>query len=208
MSNFMHELAIKARDKSKNNGIAYYDKVYNLEELISEFLQCDVYFPNSVESARLKSYSIAQWYCTDSYVGFCGIFLDDNLIAITHQAGRKCDIDYYFISNELAKEFLNFLKELRDEFEEEKNLLNNMEILNLEEFKSFKDGYFQVQYYSQILTSIYKNVYIKENDIYIKCDSFKPNPLSERYSCKGIIVTFNEEDHLKAMDEVYFKCSD
>lgn len=202
MSNFMYDLAHKA----KNNSFPNKDyTVSNLEELISEYLECNDYFDTYVKSDRLKMYGIAEWYCTDSYVGTCAIFLDDELIAITYQEGRKCDTYYHFLSEPLCKKFLDFLKELRDKFKSEKDLINKMDILDLKTFEFLKDGYFQVDYVDQILGHIYRDAYIKVNDIYIKCDSFKR--ANKDYLCKDLIVVLNKKSYTKNLKEIYFKCN-
>ena len=198
MSNFMYDLAHKAKANANPN--TNYN-VSNIESLISEYLQCNFYCESYVEDTeRLQSYGIAQTYCTDSYVGVCCVFLDDELLAITKQDGRKCDEDYYFVTEEMSQKFLNFLKEIRTRYEKEKDLLN----LDLKDFEHLKEGYFQVDYVDNILSNIYKDAYLKTDVEYIKCDSYKK--ANNSYICKDLLVVVDGKEIEINLKNIYFKC--
>ena len=202
MSNFMYDLAHKAKANANPN--TNYN-VSNIESLISEYLQCNFYCESYVEDTeRLQSYGIAQTYCTDSYVGVCCVFLDDELLAITKQDGRKCDEDYYFVTEEMSQKFLNFLKEIRTKYEEETDLLNHMWDLDLKDFEHLKEGYFQVDYVSNILSNIYKDAYLKTDVDYIKCDSYKK--ANDSYICQDLLVVVDGREIEVHLSNVYFKC--
>lgn len=45
---------------------------------------------------------IYQWYCSDQFVGWYAYLNGDELVCLTLQEGRKCDIDVFWASNEVA----------------------------------------------------------------------------------------------------------
>lgn len=52
---------------------------------------------------RIKAYYIIKWQCTDTWVGLSAIFLDDELVAVSSQEGRKFDANIEFVSEEAAR---------------------------------------------------------------------------------------------------------
>lgn len=66
---------------------------------------------------RVKSYWLIKWYCTDTVVGMRAVFFDDELAAMTWQAGRKSDLDVEFVSVEMAKKLREYILSSRPESE-------------------------------------------------------------------------------------------
>lgn len=62
---------------------------------------------------RFKSYWLAKWLCTDTWVGMKVYFLDDEAICISVQTARKSGTDYEFASKESADKLRKFILELR-----------------------------------------------------------------------------------------------
>jgi len=62
-----------------------------------------------VNQDRLKAYWIANWYCTDSYVGYRMYFLDDEPVAVSLQPGRKSNETFEWFSKEMALRVRDYL---------------------------------------------------------------------------------------------------
>jgi hypothetical protein len=69
---------------------------------------------------RVKKYWIKSWLCTDTYVGLAAYYLDDELVAISTQQGRKYDEEFEWVSVELRHKLRTFLLS----FEEDDNMLH------------------------------------------------------------------------------------
>jgi len=73
---------------------------------------------NEPDDKRLKIYFLHKWYCTDSWVGYRAYFLDDVLIAVTYQCGRKFDQEFHYTwknSSEKLKDYIkSFMVEERE----------------------------------------------------------------------------------------------
>lgn len=82
-------------DKSAQN--EDWISVYTLAKELNIPMGCSY-----AESSRIKCYWIGKWYCTDSYVGYRMYFFDDIPVAVSSQAGRKCDEIFEWFSRELA----------------------------------------------------------------------------------------------------------
>lgn len=200
MSNFMEKLALRAKSQAKPNGTYQPD----IEKLITEFLQIQFESSKYVESDRIQEYPMAIWCCTDTYVGMYCLFLDEEFLSISYQPARKSHTEYFFVNEEMSDKFLSFLKEMREKYEDKKDLKNYMATLNLEDFKSFEDGYFQVSFAKEIIN---KNVYIKKYDRYIKCENWQP--ASNGYIEDRLIVNYDAEDILVPLTDIYLEiCED
>lgn len=55
------------------------------------------------DSPKVKKFPLKTWLCTDTIVGFHAYFLDDTLVAISHQCGRKYPVEMYWIDTEKYK---------------------------------------------------------------------------------------------------------
>lgn len=94
---------------------------------------------------QLKAYFLFKWYCTDSYVGYRGYFLNDELVAVSTQMGRKCSEVFEWVSTELYKKTKEYIRSLMDDNDDEPNL----NILDLDEV--IPDYGMQVDFSEQIL---------------------------------------------------------
>ena len=71
---------------------------------------------------RLKIYYLHKWYCTDTWVGYRAYFLDDELIAITQQVGRKYAEHFHYISKESRRKFKKFVESFIMEEDEDESV--------------------------------------------------------------------------------------
>lgn len=55
---------------------------------------------------------ISIWYCTDSWVGVNAVYLNGELICITKQWGRKCSVEYEWVSKEVYGKVSAFVRSL------------------------------------------------------------------------------------------------
>jgi len=78
---------------------------------------------------KLKSYWVANHYCTDSYVGLRAYFLEDVLVCLTLQSGRKCDEIFEWASVKAQVDVRSYILSLEEEdsFEPETENLIDME---------------------------------------------------------------------------------
>jgi hypothetical protein len=130
---------IEKIDKSRKN-----QSSIDIEELSRELginYHGDFY-DDTKEGARLKSYYMGYWYCTDSYVGYRAYFLDDVVVSISYQEGRKCDKEYFWVSIETATSVKQFIESLTTP-------CVNVGILDIDE--DCGEG-FSINYGSQLLT--------------------------------------------------------
>lgn len=65
------------------------------------------------ENTRLKAYYLFKWCCTDSYVGYRAYFLDDILVSVSTQLGRKCDETFEWVSAEAWTDTRNYINSLQ-----------------------------------------------------------------------------------------------
>lgn len=70
--------------------------------------------------AHLKAYWVFPWYCTDQYVGWAAIYLDDELVGSSFQSGRKMPLSITFLNFEAANKVEAFIKSCETE-QREKN---------------------------------------------------------------------------------------
>lgn len=61
------------------------------------------------ENQDLKEYWIFSWLCTDTYVGYSVVFINDKPLALVWQSGRKNDRQYSFVSEEAVDEARNYI---------------------------------------------------------------------------------------------------
>lgn len=54
-------------------------------------------------NTRLKEYWVHTWLCSDTWVGYMALFLDDELVAISYQDARKSAKNYKYVSKEMLK---------------------------------------------------------------------------------------------------------
>lgn len=87
---------------------------------LGNIFNLDLYWSN-IEDERLKCYWMMCWLCTDSWVGWRAYFLDDELVCVSFQLGRKQDEEFEFVQDkiETLKKYLESLVDnpLRDDYE-------------------------------------------------------------------------------------------
>jgi hypothetical protein len=59
------------------------------------------------ESDKVKKYPLKTWLCTDTMVGFNAYFLEETLVAVSYQFGRKYPIEMHWIDTEKYKMVLD-----------------------------------------------------------------------------------------------------
>ena len=69
-------------------------------------------FWENKEFKRLAAYWLAPTYCTDQWVGQRVYFLDDEPIALSTQRARKCQEEFFFVSQEKAEKVRRFFYEI------------------------------------------------------------------------------------------------
>ena len=112
-------------DKSKRNQQDV--DVDDLEESLSNHFGISMSLDYSKGNTRVTACWLAYWYCTDTWVGFRVYFLDDNILAVSYQRGRKWDESFTFANSEIKKEFKEYLLSLaisNDKEEEEESYLD------------------------------------------------------------------------------------
>lgn len=156
---------INKLDKTDKN--ACFNCVWDLEHFIYELgLSCSC-VEQDRENQRLKSYWVANHYCTDTYVGIRAYFLDDEFVCLSTQMGRKCDEDIEWFSISAQKKVREYILslEVKEDFTPDEALLNMEEDLG--------EGY-PINYVGQLLTKevLYKGVMVEvvKEDRYIKVD--------------------------------------
>ena len=107
---------------------------------------------------RLTAYYIANWYCTDTYVGSKVYFFDDEPVAISTRSGRKSSENFDWISMESYKRVYDYVLNFKnEEFE-------NISILDLDE--EFKETY-KVEFYCQMFKHHKENALYQGNKVKI-----------------------------------------
>lgn len=92
---------------------------------------------------RLKCYWIGKHLCTDTWVGIRAYFLDDNFVCASKQNARKCDENFYWVSDEAANDVRKYILSLKCEDD------LSVSLLDLDE--DIGEGY-TVEYTGQLLT--------------------------------------------------------
>lgn len=138
---------IKKLDKSKDN-----ESFVDLQDLGSREFELNTWLFNYSENLELKAYYFLKWYCTDSYVGGRAYFLNDELVAISYQSGRKSNETFYWKSSFAKNKVKKYLLTLMEEDTKD-------EVINLFDLEVEYDHGFHVEFAQQLLT---KDVLIKE----------------------------------------------
>ncbi len=63
-----------------------------------------------LESFDVKQYKIKTWMCTDTLVGLYAYFFRDEFAFVTSQTGRKCDINFYWVNQEMHTKVADYLR--------------------------------------------------------------------------------------------------
>ncbi len=101
---------------------------------------------------RLKGYYIESWLCTDTTVGACAYFLDEEFVFLGIQTSRKSDESFSFKTKDSASKVRQYLPDLNKE-----QTLGTVDILPLDDDVEELDS---VPYSSQIqnTTGFYKGL--------------------------------------------------
>ncbi len=110
-------------------------------------------FINFESQDRLVSYYVANWYCTDSMVGYRVFFFDNEAVAFGIKKGRKAYEDIKWISKEAYQKVKEYVLTFTEPKEDNIDLLD----LDLESLDVYK-----VEFYEQMYD------HHKENAIYNK----------------------------------------
>lgn len=94
-------------DKSEANNTGYIDF-----DAIASDLGVPFSFYEDPPDTRLQAYWVANWCCTDSWVGYRMYFFEDEPVAISIQNGRKCGEDFHWFSEEAALKVKNHVLSL------------------------------------------------------------------------------------------------
>lgn len=94
-------------------------------------------------SARLKSYPVLNWYCTDTHVGLFAMYLDGEAVGCHYRNARKSDYEIEWISLELAEKTKAVIMSY---------INNEIDVTLIDQNQDIGDDY-GVSYVSQALTS-------------------------------------------------------
>lgn len=98
------------------------------------------------ENCRITENHYKKWLCTDTRVGSIAYYLDDELVAISHQSARKSSPRFEFVSKDAFDKLLNYIRSLI-----ETDLNDELRLIDLDE--EVGDSY-QVSYSTQILSDV------------------------------------------------------
>jgi hypothetical protein len=103
MNNFLQSLLDLSKNEPKDNYI------HSEHSGCSRGIAGAVNSPFYGKSNRYYEQSLLTWLCTDTTVGICAHYLDNNLLAISYQTARKSYQHHYFASKEMLQKFEEFL---------------------------------------------------------------------------------------------------
>jgi hypothetical protein len=94
---------------------------------------------------------ITAWNCTDTWVGDNAVYLDGELICITHQPYRKSSVEIQWVSKEVFDRVSAFVRSLVEDEEDYKEYID---------FESDVDASYKLDYTNQLLghhsTAVYQ----------------------------------------------------
>lgn len=132
----MKDLIKLAETKEKENEWSIYTFL--------EYFDIDDYIDITKEmSDRVTSIQPIKWYSIDTVVGMTFYYFDNVFIGLSFQAGRKCNKEFFWESQEKYDILKKFILSLKEEKKE------NINIVDFEKVLSYK-GY-QIDFYDQIL---------------------------------------------------------
>lgn len=143
-----------------------YDKYYNKENI-----------------ERLSYIPIEYWLCTDTEVGYNILFFDDKIVAVTVQKGRKCDVNYYWVSEEAYHEVFSYVKT----FERINDAV--IPLLTKEALEEEWDEYYNLDFASQFLNS--HVTYYNNKRVYISNKRI-PEKENEYTASTQIYISYKE----------------
>lgn len=142
--------AIKRVDKSRDN-----EDWINTEAVAEElgiYAEC-------VEQKKLKAYWLANWYCTDTFVGTRVYFLDDEPVAVSFQSGRKNSEEFQWVSTEAAQKTKVYILSLSAQTSSSVRLMNPDEEIG---------NHYTIRYNDQLMPRHHKMFYKGEMVEFVK----------------------------------------
>jgi len=105
----------------------------------------------SLESNGFTYRPITEWYCTDTRVGDNAVYLDGELICITHRPYRKSSVEIQWVSKEVFDRVSAFVRSLDEPEEDYKKYID---------FESEVDASYKLDFTNQLLvhhsTAVYQ----------------------------------------------------
>ena len=150
---------------------------YNLwdEDLLSA-VGLDIYYHNYDDPVNLTTNHLKQWCCTDTWVGIDVIYLNNNPVAVTNQAGRKMDVNIYFLSEEAKNSVKDYLISLYN------NQQDCADYLTEDDLNEEMGDYFKIEYSSQVL---YKTAWLNGEQVEI---TQKPRNLNNKINLHTVAI--------------------
>lgn len=150
---------------------------YNLwdEDLLSA-VGLDIYYHNYDDPVNLTTNHLKQWCCTDTWVGIDVIYLNNNPVAVTNQAGRKMDVNIYFLSEEAKNSVKDYLISLYN------NQQDCADYLTEDDLNEEMGDYFKIEDSSQVL---YKTAWLNGEQVEI---TQKPRNLNNKINLHTVAI--------------------
>lgn len=151
----------------------------------------DFDYEKAENDGRLVYYWIMAWYCTDSYVGLRGYYLDNELVAVSEQQGRKYKEKFNWTSKDAFIKVKNYIKSFETIQDEDIDLLNEEE--------EFPDGGYTVDFRNSLLRYHKFGTYEGR-----KVEIVWPQPKSDNYIDKTVVLIDNGECKTVPVNDVIF----
>ena len=104
----------------------------------------------NLESNGFTYRPITEWNCTDTWVGDNAIYLDGELICITHQSARKWPVEIKWVSKEVFVRVSAFVRSLAEDEDDYKKYID---------FESEVDASYKLEFTNQLLVNHSTAVY-------------------------------------------------
>ena len=150
------------------------------------------------DAGRLVYYWVKTWYCTDAWVGVKAYYLDNVLVAVSEQDGRKCEEEFKWVSQEAFLKVKAHIESLVIKENEDE-----VPLLDVEE--DFPDGY-RVDFRNQLLEPIHKHVLFENRVAKVVWPQPKPetNNMLEYHIDKNVVIIDMGVQKTVPLSEVLF----
>jgi hypothetical protein len=150
------------------------------------------------DAGRLVYYWVKTWYCTDAWVGVRAYYLDDVLVAVSEQPGRKFPEEFKWVSQEAFLKVKAHIESLVIKENEDE-----VPLLDVEE--DFPDGY-RVDFRNQLLEPIHKHVLFENRVVKVVWPQPKPetNNMLEYHIDKNVVIIDMGVQKTVPLSEVLF----
>ena len=99
------------------------EEPYYGNDLVEEVMSYGGYCDLSEHGFTCRA--ITRWYCTDTHVGMTAIYYKGELIAVSEQQGRKCDVTFHWASQEVYGRIRRIVEDLcREDDPPSVNMIN------------------------------------------------------------------------------------